>query len=198
MAKQKYYVVWVGKNPGIYKSWDECRRQVLGVKGAQYKSYVTKEEAQKAYDHGGNEVTSKQNQDTYLVESISVDAACSGNPGDMEYRGVHTANGEEIFHFGPVANGTNNIGEFLAIVHGLALLKKENSTLPIYSDSQIAIGWVRKKKANTTIERNVETEKLWNLIERAQSWLQDNTYENPILKWETKQWGEIKADFGRK
>ena len=45
----------------------------------------------------------------------AVDAACSGNPGPMEYRGIDLATGAEIFHFGPV-HGTNNIGEFLAIV----------------------------------------------------------------------------------
>ena len=198
MAKQKYYVVWSGKTPGIYLSWDECKRQVMGIKGARYKAFPTKESAEEAFENGSNSVTNNNQTDAYIKESISVDAACSGNPGDMEYKGVHTEGGQEIFHFGPVPNGTNNIGEFLAIVHALALLKEQNSNLPIYSDSLTALTWVRKKKANTTIEKNESTQKLWNLIERAEKWLQSNTYSNKLLKWETKQWGESKADFGRK
>lgn len=202
MAKQKYYVVWSGRKPGIYLSWDECNRQVTGFKGARYKSFPSEVEAKQAFQTGAKENNSTASHKTqltdYIIESISVDAACSGNPGNMEYKGVYTENNEAIFHFGPVANGTNNIGEFLAIVHALALLKKKNLDLPIYSDSMIALGWVRKKKVNTTIDRNESTKKLWDLITRAEEWLKNNTYPNKLLKWETKQWGESKADFGRK
>lgn len=202
MTKQKYYVVWSGKMPGIYTSWEECKKQVIGVKGAKYKSYPTKQLAEEALKAGRNIETPTKQQGkikaTYIMESVSVDAACSGNPGDMEYRGVYTKNGKEIFHYGPVSNGTNNIGEFLAIVHALALLKEKNSSLPIYSDSQIAINWVKKKRANTTIEKNDSTQEIWNLLDRAHKWLDENTFSNKLLKWETRQWGEIKADFGRK
>lgn len=198
VAKQKYYVVWVGKKPGIYLSWDECKSHVTGVKGAKYKSFPSEREAKQAFE-GGAEVKQKSEVNTtYIKESISVDAACSGNPGDMEYKGVYTNNSKEIFHFGPIANGTNNIGEFLAIVHAIALMKKQNIDLPIYSDSVTALSWVRKKQANTTIERNESTEELWDLITRAEQWLKQNSYSNKLLKWETKQWGESKADFGRK
>lgn len=133
-----------------------------------------------------------------IREAIAVDAACSKNPGPMEYRGVYLGNGRQLFHYGPV-QGTNNIGEFLAIVHGLAFLKQNNQpTMPIYSDSVNAQLWVRKKRCKTTLERNAETEQLYQLIERAEKWLRENTYANPIIKWPTDQWGEIPADFGRK
>ena len=133
-----------------------------------------------------------------IREAIAVDAACSGNPGAMEYRGVYLANGREIFHFGPI-HGTNNIGEFLAIVHGLALLKQKGlDTMPIYSDSVNAQLWVRKHQCKTTLVRNDKTEKLHQMIERAEGWLKSNTYRNPIIKWQTDKWGEIPADFGRK
>ncbi len=130
-------------------------------------------------------------------EAIAVDAACSGNPGPMEYRGVHLPTGKEIFHFGPV-QGTNNIGEFLAIVHALALLKQKNLTLPIYSDSRTAQIWVKKRKCKTTLERTPRTEALYQLIARAERWLQTNDYANKIIKWDTANWGEVPADFGRK
>ena len=133
-----------------------------------------------------------------IREAIAVDAACSGNPGAMEYRGVYLADGKEIFHYGPV-HGTNNIGEFLAIVHGLALLKQKGlDTMPIYSDSVNAQLWVRKHQCKTTLVRNDQTEKLYQMIERAEAWLRNNTYKNPIIKWQTDKWGEIPADFGRK
>ena len=129
--------------------------------------------------------------------AIAVDAACSGNPGPMEYRGVHLPSGKQIFHFGPV-QGTNNIGEFLAIVHALALLKQRGSDMPVYSDSRTAQIWVQKRKCKTTLKRTPETEPLFAIIARAERWLMNNTWKNPILKWDTAQWGEIPADFGRK
>ena len=132
------------------------------------------------------------------ADAWAVDAACSGNPGAMEYRGVYLADGKEIFHYGPV-HGTNNIGEFLALVHGLALLKQKGlNTMPIYSDSVNAQLWVRKHHCKTTLVRNEQTEKLYQMIERAEAWLRKNTYRNPIIKWQTDKWGEIPADFGRK
>ena len=176
MKKEKYYVVWAGVSPGIYTSWTDCQLQTKGYEGAKYKSFESREEAE---------------------NSLAVDAACSGNPGAMEYRGVHVASRQEIFHFGPMY-GTNNIGEFLAIVHGLALLKQKGFDMPIYSDSVNAINWIKQKKCKTKLPRDAKTEELFHLIERAEKWLRENTYTTRILKWETKQWGEIPADFGRK
>lgn len=208
MAKQKFYVVWEGVTPGIYTSWTECQLQTKGYDGAKYKSFDTREEAERALttspyayigknakkDSGPQPGSSREN---IIDNSLAVDAACSGNPGPMEYRGVHVASGQEIFHFGPV-KGTNNIGEFLAIVHGLALLKQKGFDMPIYSDSKIAIDWVRQKVCKTKLPRNEETEELFRTIKRAEKWLKENKYSTRILKWETKQWGEIPADFGRK
>lgn len=206
MAKKKFYVVWQGVEPGIYESWPACQAQIKGFPGAQYKSFSTKEAAEEAYLAGAN-FTPKKKKSTpkscstdvgdIIWKSISVDAACSGNPGVMEYQGVDTATQYQYFHQ-KFPLGTNNIGEFLAIVHALAMLKKENNPLPIYTDSKIAQGWVKKKKCKTTLPRTTKTQRLYELIERAEQWLHHNTYENKILKWETKSWGEIPADFGRK
>lgn len=133
-----------------------------------------------------------------ISESISVDASCIGNPGDVEYRGVHTATREVIFHKRPMENGTNNIGEFLAIVHALAYLKKQDSKLPIYTDSETAIYWILDKRVKTELKADDSNREIYDLVERALSWLNTNSYENPIWKWNTQDWGEIPADFGRK
>jgi ribonuclease HI len=131
-------------------------------------------------------------------EAIAVDAACSGNPGPMEYQGVELPSGRRIFHFGPVY-GTNNIGEFLAIVHALALCWQQGQhQKTVYSDSVNAMLWVKKRKCKTKLERNDKTEKLFQIIERAERWLMTHDYRNPIVKWDTKEWGEVPADFGRK
>lgn len=211
MGKQKFYVVWEGVTPGIYTSWTECQLQIKGYDGAKFKSFDTREEAEHAiatspYVYIGKNAQKKSENEkknseilpaAVIDNSLAVDAACSGNPGPMEYRGVHIASRQEIFHFGPM-KGTNNIGEFLAIVHGLALLKQKGFDMPIYSDSVNAISWVRQKKCKTKLPRTEETEQLFLLIERAEKWLKENTYTTRIMKWETKEWGEIPADFGRK
>ena len=132
-----------------------------------------------------------------IKEALCVDAACSGNPGPMEYRGVHLPSGKEVFRFGPI-QGTNNIGEFLAIVHGLALMEQKGIRMPIYSDSVSGQAWVRNKKAKTTLARTPETEKALDLVARAENWLRTHQVNGPIMKWDTENWGEIPADFGRK
>lgn len=209
MAKKKFYVVWKGVNPGVYASWTECQLQIQGYKGAIYKSFDTEEEAAQAFATPAHvylhrhrkptvqEPSAKQLPENFDLNCLAVDAACSGNPGPMEYRGVYLLTGQEIFHFGPVY-GTNNIGEFLAIVHGLALLKQKQLDMPLYSDSRNALLWIKQKKCKTKLERNAKTETLFQLIERAEKWLKENTYTTPLRKWETDLWGEVPADFGRK
>ncbi len=130
-------------------------------------------------------------------QALAVDAACSGNPGPMEYRGVHLPSGQQVFHFGPI-QGTNNIGEFLAIVHALALLKQKKLDMPVYSDSRTGLAWLRNRKAKTTLARTPETAEALDLVARAEKWLRENPQHAPVLKWETGLWGEVPADFGRK
>ena len=205
MAKKRFYVVWNGLVPGIYKSWDECQEQIKGVKQALYKSFDTLEEAERAYCSSPREYIGQGNKakatggypPEIIKNALAVDAACSGNPGMMEYRGVYIGTGEEIFHFGPMF-GTNNIGEFLAIVHGLALLKQRGIDLPIYSDSRNALLWVKGKQCKTKLPRDNKSEELFQYIDRAEKWLRENRYSTRLIKWETDKWGEIPADFGRK
>ena len=202
MSKQKFYVVWKGNNPGVYQSWEKCQNEIKNVNGALFKSFTSLEEAKKAYDCGYEEY--KQSLDYMKVSdvpelnSISVDAASSGNPGIMEYQGVDTSTKEILFKMGPFNNATNNIGEFLALVHGMAILEKKSDKKIIYSDSMTAMSWVRKKHCQTKLKRNKENEEVFILVERAIKWLKENNYSIIIKKWDTKNWGEIPADFGRK
>lgn len=220
MAKKKYYVVWVGRKPGIYTSWAECQAQTNHFDQAKFKSYESQEQAEKAYREGwqqhwgkgkaqkttkgqsNRKTTSSRPSDVTSEKidynSISVDVGTRGNPGPVEYQGVDTRTGEVIFSYGPISKGTNNLGEFLAIVHALSYLKQIGSKKTVYTDSRNAMLWLKKKAVSTTLKRDESTAEIWELIDRAQHWLQHNTYENKVLKWETKKWGEIKADYGRK
>ena len=208
MSKKRYYVVWNGLAPGIYHSWEECQAQIKGVKQALYKSFASLADAERAYSGSPYDYIGSKNQADGVPAStelpseveqnaLAVDAACSGNPGNMEYQGVYVGSGTRIFHFGPLF-GTNNIGEFLALVHGLSYLKKHNLPQPLYSDSVNAISWVKQKKCKTKLDRNEKTEELFKYIDRAEAWLKTNTYTTQILKWDTDNWGEIPADFNRK
>ncbi|RXK47105.1 ribonuclease H1 domain-containing protein [Aquirufa rosea] len=205
--KQKYYVIWAGHETGIFDSWAKVEKLIKNFPGAQYKSFESQAAAEDAYkkNYWASVNSSKnsspkkplQNQNI-IIPSISVDAACSGNPGVLEYQGVNTATKEVLFAQGPYPVGTVNLGEFLAIVHGLAYLKKIDSPYPLYSDSRTAIAWVRNKAIKTNLERNAQTEELFERVDKALAWLKSNFYQTQILKWETEHWGENPADYGRK
>ena len=207
---EKYYVVFKGKKPGIYRTWDECQSNIDKYSNAIYKSYNNYPlalAAFKSWEKNKKYIDNKIIIDYNLLsngpitDSIVVDAACSGNPGPVEYRGIYLMNNSEIFRVGPIEYGTNNIGEFLAIVHALALIKSTNNyreDIPIYSDSKNAITWIKEKRVKTKLVKTKRNIYLFELIDRATYWLNNNTYSNPILKWETYLWGEIPADFGRK
>lgn len=209
MAKNNFYTVWVGRQIGVFASWDECRQQVEGFQGAKYKGFPTREQAESAFksepDFGKSESEPIKSWQSLpegtpkpTTNAIAVDAACSGNPGKMEYRGVFVETGTELFKSPVFEGGTNNIGEFLAIVHCLAWQQKKCVNLPIYSDSLNGQKWVSEGLCRTKLVENEKNRYLFEVIRRAEKWLHDNTFRVPIYKWRTEIWGEIPADFGRK
>lgn len=207
MKKQKFYVVWNGRRTGIFASWEEAKTQVSGFAGAQYKAFDTRAQAELAYKaRYKNFVRAKGlgwqarlfEGPPPLTPSYCTDAACSGNPGVLEYRAVHTETGQALFARGPFPEGTSNIGEFLALVELLMLLSEKHDAAPIYSDSEIAIEWVKHKKCKTQLTPNERNAELFARIRYAELWLMFFDYPNLILKWLTDEWGEIPADYGRK
>ena len=208
MTKNKYYVVWKGRHPGVFDDWDVCKKEIIGCKGALYKGFPDWKSAEEAFRMGYEayrkaspmqkpEVTIQSGEQP-ITQAIAVDAACAGNPGKMEYRGVFVETKMEVFHSPVFENGTNNIGEFLAIVHALSLQKKQGLHFPIYSDSVNAQLWIRQNKCKTKLQPNEKNAVLFHWIEQAENWLANNTIDVPIIKWRTEIWGEIPADFGRK
>lgn len=216
---QKYYAVWQGRHPGVYEDWEDVIEQVENFPGAQYKGFPTKREAIEAFRRNADagdvllgdllaEASSRNKQtdgsDNYLnfpeidPDGWAVDASCMGNPGVMEYRGVELHTGKEIFRVGPFEDATNNIGEFLAIVHALALMYQKGEVHTVYSDSVSGMAWVRRRQVKTSLQRTPRNAKVFELIARALAWLNTHHYESRVHKWQTELWGEIPADFGRK
>jgi ribonuclease HI len=210
MPKQKYYTVWKWRQTGIFDNWDACKKSVDGYVWARYKSYPTRSEAEAALRWGYTSPKQKdpnppsqtkiQRSHHPILPSLSVDWAWNTVTGWCEYQWVMTDHPETRILAGwPYADGTNNIVEFLGLVHALRYCQSNDlPTLPIYTDSVTAMAWVRNKVAKTTQSRNHQNAELFGLLDDATLWLQSNSYKNPILKWETRIWGEIPADFGRK
>lgn len=210
MKKKNFYVVWRGRNIGIYNDWESCKLQVTGVKGSKYAGFRTLEEARIAFQAGPPVYiekiegvrTSAETTEMHIAKPkgdvITVDAACSRNPGVMHYRGVKMENKEVLFQQGPFEDATNNVGEFLAIVHALAWLHLRGEKVDVYSDSLSAISWVRKRKIASKLHKTDKNNYIFELIERALHWLYEHPNHNQVKKWNTAEWGEIPADFGRK
>jgi ribonuclease HI len=211
--KRKFYVVWNGYSPGVYDSWEECQRQTKGYPGARFKAFDYQDDAIAAFRGDPDEHTKiikaiarhRQQQINYsampgiVADSIAVDAACSKNPGPMEYRGVDVTTGAQLFHVGPLADGTNNVGEYLALVHALSWLHRAgNSTTTVYSDSRTALSWLRRRGHASKLAHTPRNARVFELLARADAWIQSHPIVNPVVKWDTDNWGEIPADFGRK
>lgn len=218
----KYYVVWEGREPGVYDSWEECQEQIDHFPGAKYKSFKTLDEAIKAFrgkdsdqlavmrsilahtplgTFDGRTTYQPPTNPNIRLDAIAVDGACSANPGPMEYRAVRINTGEEVFHIGDKTPlfGTNNIAEYLALIHVCALLKNlGDTTTPIYTDSRTGLSWLRRGHSRSTLPDEPRTHATIELLRRADAWLASNKIVNPVLKWNTEEWGEIPADFGRK
>ena len=206
-SEKNFYVVRKWKKIWIFDSRDECKEYVNGFSDAKYKWFSRIEDAEIALrewweDYYEVKKSEKKhivkNEDIpFFTESIAVDAACSGNPWEMEYRWIDLQTWKEIFHE-KFRIWTNNIGEFLAIVHGLNYLWNDNRAL--YSDSRIAISRVNQWKCKTQLstDKNPDFWKTLETIKRAEKWLKKNWIKHKILKWNTEDWWEIPADFGRK
>ncbi|MDE6754677.1 MAG: ribonuclease H family protein [Muribaculaceae bacterium] len=219
MAK-KYYVVFNGRNPGVYDDWNDAREQIENFNGARYKGYASSAEATEAYRKSFGKVDDadlgrflaasnshplpKPGEHDYMtnpevdLDAWAVDASCLGNPGKMEYQGVELMSGRTLFRVGPFDDATNNIGEFLAIVHAMALMHQQGKFHNIYSDSVSGMAWVRNRKVKTQLASTPRNGKVFELMARAIAWLNTHQFPAKVLKWQTDRWGEIPADFGRK
>jgi ribonuclease HI len=145
-------------------------------------------------------------------KGIVVDGATKGNPGPSEYRGIDLETGELLFHQ-KLGIATNNIAEFCALGHAILYASDKGFKITIYSDSQTAISWIRKKKVNSKLPDNPKTQKAIDYVCRIESALNQvigeiksdgidlyvkGNAEIIVSKWYSSEYGEIPADFGNK
>ena len=193
-----FYVVWQGKETGVFNSWNKIKPLVIGYKGALYKKYPTLDQALQAFENPPSYQVSNSS-DEFIDNSWCVDASVTkGNPGIVEFRGCHTTSKEMLFESPLYYDTTGNIGEFFAIVHALRILKDRGDNRVLYSDSRTAINWIKKGVVNTTLALTEKNENVFLEIQEAVDWLEANHYQTEIKKWNTREWGEIPADYGRK
>jgi len=209
----QFYGVWAGRKPGVYDNWNDCKTQVDKFSGAKYsKLKATNYNDALAEFNGGavspqvnsspvtSNIKSSTNSNKPVGIALTVDGAANGIC--CEYQAVWYPSGELAFASKQLAGGTNNIAEFLGLVSAIKYLNDNNQPLKVYTDSVTAMAWVRNKVANTTARNTGKaTEELDSMIAGAEKYLRDNEQllkKVEILKWETKEWGEIPADYGRK
>lgn len=173
MAKQKFYVVWAGKNTGIFNNWPEVQKSVIGHKGAKHKSFPTLAEAEAAFSEPPERAkpsssparvsktsTSPAVNSTALNPLFDVhifsDGGCDPNPGEA-------ASGVAVYDSGALKylyhglynpNGTNNTAELNALHQAMLIAERElkqGKSVQILSDSTYSVnsmtlwgeGWKR-------------------------------------------------------
>ena len=213
----KVYIIFAPLEwKGIYYTWEDCKGALDRCRGQghSFSSFKKLTDAQEALRCGTlrsykeKKAKTKAWLDPALpadcrvqLPCLVVDAACSGYPGPVEYRGVVLPEEYEAFRCGPYVSGTNNIGEYLAIVTGLRWLEQNTLSFPLYSDSRCAIGWV---KGHGNCNSHLETigPELTDLVARAERWVHSSPNSRKLTqrvrKWETVRWGEVPADYGNK
>lgn len=155
----KFYVVWAGRETGIFTDWPTCKKQVDGFVGARYKSFLTREEAEAAFGSAkstagtGRAAPSANKIKTYnavevtaLPQQVKIftDGGCEPNPGEAGSGvAVYCDNKLTELWFGLYnPNGTNNTAELNALHQGLLIAQGEvarGKTAVVFSDSQYAI-----------------------------------------------------------
>lgn len=184
MAK-KYYVVWAGREPGIFTDWASCKRSIDKFAGAKYKSFPNKSEAEAAFSSGavsksatakssGAKKSSSKSAVAFGVSDYDVviycDGGCDPNPGRAGSGSAVYKNGKlsSLWYGLYNANGTNNTAELNALHQSLIMAETaalKGASVGILCDSMYSIncvsnwayGWKAKgwKKATGEI-KNLE------------------------------------------
>ena len=117
--------------------------------------------------------------------TIYTDGCCKGNPGPGGWGVILTAPGidnKELY--GGEADTTNNRMELLAAIKGLEALRRDNSVVELYTDSQYVVKgcseWMEGWKRNgwrTSDKKPVKNQDLWQIMDQLL------TRHNVTLKW---------------
>ena len=166
-----YYAVKKGRTPGVYLTWDECKKQVDGFAGAIFKKFNRENEALDFVngetfvfgvvgkgksrkeklanaDTAGGYLTKQEDvividPDAQLVD-LYTDGACSGNPGKGGYGYAVVVNDVlSLKGSGGLLATTNNQMEIKAVIEGLKVIP-ENYSVVVHSDSSYVVNSFNK------------------------------------------------------
>lgn len=107
----KFYAVKKGKKTGVFLTWDECKEQVTGFKGAVYKSFKTLPEAEAFLEESEAEIENVEKVDgvyAYIDGSFDRTSGIYGSgvvivDGDEKYEYKHAGNREDYAQLHNVA-----------------------------------------------------------------------------------------------
>lgn len=169
MAK-KFYVVWQGRETGIFTDWNTCKKQVDAFAGARYKSFKTRAEAQAAFAGSAapkssslvKKKSTKQTVKTYTADEIAAmaldtkiftDGGCEPNPGNAGSGIAVYRNNliDELWYGLYEPHGTNNTAELHALHQALIMAESEadlGRSVAIFCDSKYSIQCVTQWAVN--------------------------------------------------
>jgi ribonuclease HI len=146
----KYYVVWKGREPGVYDNWEACKRQVEGFKSPLYKAFVSLPAAEEAFRKGSQDYLKSKDHPMQMIfdalygspiiPSIAVDGACSGKTKQAEYQ-EWIPKPNNVYFIGSFSEGTNNLMEFLAWYMLWRIANVIIWMCLFYTDSATAMKW---------------------------------------------------------
>ncbi|MFM1539442.1 ribonuclease H1 domain-containing protein [Helcococcus bovis] len=143
---KKYYAVRVGRKIGVFSTWDECSKQVIGFKGAIYKSFFTKEEAENFVGNIEKEEISKDSIDDNEIIAY-VDGSYNINTGQFGYGVILIDRDQEItFNEGifddELKNQRNVAGEVFGSMSAIQkAIELEKSKIYIHFDYMGIKAW---------------------------------------------------------
>lgn len=162
----KYYAYLIGKKSGVLDNWEDCKKIVSGKPGAKYKSFTSKQEAEKWLEHGAD--YSKK----HLLAKKGVYFDAGTGAGNGVEINVTDEKGKSFLKKLLGRDVTNNFGELLALKHALQIAKKENIK-EIFGDSRLVVeywskGYIKKDNvAEETVKLAWEVKKLRREFETA-------------------------------
>ena len=186
------YAVWQGRRTGIFTKWEEARAQIDGYPSPGFAAFLSRAEAERELEERRRLLAPAGPPPE---AGIAVDAACAGAVGPLEYRGIDLRTGETVFAEGPVDAGTNNLGEFLAIVRALEMLDRQEVSGPIWSESDVAIAWVGEGRHRSSVKPTDRNRELRRRLCRAELFLVDAPAPADVRRWRSDAWGAIPVEF---
>ena len=184
---RRNYVVFVGREPGIYSNLSDCLEQLRGFKDRKYLSYTSlaeAEEALKRYNQGtlyiGDNISDTLKQD--INSGIYISCTYDAQTEQWAAYGKDIESGMELLSIDAMPFATKNLTEFLAVVAVLRYCKNRGKLDNVYVDNIKILNWIHNKKAEYFIQKNQKNKELYTAILAAEKWLSDNANYNNVTR----------------